>query len=519
MQSTDDSALLRQFAENNSDEAFATLVQRHVNLVYSVALRQVGNPHHAEEITQAVFIILARKAAQLRHQKALSSWLFQTTRLTTNNFLRSETRRLHREQEAYMQSVLNESGDDVWPKIAPMLDGSIARLREKDRQAILLRFYEGKNLREVGAALGANEAAAEKRVNRALEKLRRSFCKRGVSSTGAIIAGAISANSVQAAPAMLAKTVAAMAIAKRATASVSTLTLIKGASKIMAWTKTKTAVVVGVVLILACGTTITVSKKLSAKSKPAVNTYQRGNLTDPKYRDVIANLRANVWPKERQLAEEKIKARQQINETVNAVTINLKPYVNAALNDSPASRMGNYDGNLEELPSGIHIFGGVPFDVQGLIQLDGTNMLQFKKRFPVSADNITINQKCNKFYLFHGANWIYGRDFGKTVAKLVVHYGDGSAKEIEIVAGQHIFDWWSPLFTTGVDPRYLQMAEGTERAWSGSNPLIKDVWPDESLVLYKSTFKNPRPEIVVSSLDYVSTQTGTAPFLVGLTVE
>src|ERR1035438_6174095 len=143
MQPMDDSALLRQYAENNSDEAFAALVTRHVNLVYSVALRQVGNPHAAEEITQAVFIILAKRAAQLRHDKALSSWLFQATRLTANNFVRSETRRHRREEEAYMQSVLDEAGTEIWPRIAPLLDDAVAGLREKDRQAIVLRFYEG----------------------------------------------------------------------------------------------------------------------------------------------------------------------------------------------------------------------------------------------------------------------------------------------------------------------------------------------------------------------------------------
>ena len=95
---------LRQFAENQSESAFAGLVARYVNLVYSVAFRQVGDAHHAEEITQAVFVILARKAGELRHDRALSSWLFQTTRLTANNFLRSELRRRQREQEAYMQS-------------------------------------------------------------------------------------------------------------------------------------------------------------------------------------------------------------------------------------------------------------------------------------------------------------------------------------------------------------------------------------------------------------------------------
>jgi RNA polymerase sigma factor (sigma-70 family) len=255
MQPTDDSSLLRQYAEDNSDEAFAALVTRRINLVYSVALRQVGNPHNAEEITQAVFIILAKKAAQLREVKSLSSWLFQVTRLTANNFVRSESRRHRREQEARMQSILNESETEVWPKIAPLLDTAVAGLREKDRQAIVLRFYEGRNLREVGLALGAREDAAEKRVNRALEKLRKFFTKRGVTLSAAAIAGAVSANSVHAAPVTLAKSVTAMAIAKGAVASASTLTLIKGALKIMAWTKMKTVAVVGVAVIFAAGST------------------------------------------------------------------------------------------------------------------------------------------------------------------------------------------------------------------------------------------------------------------------
>ena len=250
MQATDDSALLRQYVENHSDEAFALLVAQHINLVYSVALRQVGNPHQAEEITQAVFIILAKKAAELRHNKALSSWLFQAAHLTANNFVRSEIRRHCREQEAFMQSGLNESGTGIWASIAPSLDTAVAGLNEKDRRAIVLRFYEGKNLREVGVALGASEEAAKKRVTRALEKLQRFFLKRGVTSTTEILAGAISANSVQAAPAMLAKTVSAVAMTKGVAASGSTLTLIKGALKIMAWTKAKTAIVAGSVVVL-----------------------------------------------------------------------------------------------------------------------------------------------------------------------------------------------------------------------------------------------------------------------------
>ncbi len=269
MQATDDSALLRQYVENHSDEAFALLVAQHINLVYSVALRQVGNPHQAEEITQAVFIILAKKAAELRHNKALSSWLFQAAHLTANNFVRSEIRRHCREQEAFMQSGLNESGTGIWASIAPSLDTAVAGLNEKDRRAIVLRFYEGKNLREVGVALDASEEAAKKRVARALEKLQRFFLKRGVTSTTEILAGAISANSVQAAPTMLAKSVSAVAMTKGVAASGSTLTLIKGALKIMAWTKAKAAIVSGVVVLLAAGTTTVTVKRIEAHKAEA----------------------------------------------------------------------------------------------------------------------------------------------------------------------------------------------------------------------------------------------------------
>ena len=145
--------------------------------------------------------------------------------------------------------------------------------------------------------------------------------------------------------------------------------------------------------------------------------------------------------------------------------------------------------------------------------------MMFQKHYPAEIDNIRIHRKCTKIYLFQGANWIYRQDFGTVVAKLILHYTDGSMREIEIIAGEHVFDCWSPLFTTGVDPRCFKMAPGTERAWTGSNLFIKQIWPDESLVLYKSTFENPQPDVVISNLDYVSTVTGTAPFLVGLTVE
>ena len=521
MEPEDDSALLRQFAENHSDEAFAELVARHVNLVYSVALRRAGHPQNAEEITQAVFIILAKKAAGLRHEKALSSWLFQATRFTAINFVRSEIRRQNREEEAHMQTILNESGGEVWPKIAPLLDDAVAVLREKERRAIVLRFYEGRSLREVGLALGASEEAAKKRVGRALEKLRQSFAKRGVDSTTAAIAETISAHSVQIAPLALAKTISALAVAKGAAASTSTLTLIKGALKIMAWTKMKSIVVTGAGVLLAGG--ISTALFVAMHRTPAEFGYDRAYLANPavfpRENARIVQWRQKPWPAERQREEARIKSRQAKDETVNATTIDLKPYLNTALTDSPASPIGNMDDNMAELPSGTNVFAGVPFDVKGSIQLNGAVMSLFKKNYPNQVGPIGINRPCAKIHLLHGCNAILSRDFGRSVAKLVLHYADGSTSEIFMVAGKHLFDWWAPLFTTGVDPRFLQTAPGTERAWTGSNPYIKANRPDESLVPYKSTFDNPRPAVTLASVDYVSTITEVAPFLVGLTVE
>ena len=240
MQTKGDIELLREYAAHGSDQAFAMLVSRHINMVYSAALRHVRNPSQAEEITQAVFIVLARKASSLGSRTVLSGWLFHTARLTAANYLRKEIRRVKKEQEAYMQSTSTEGGDVPWERISPQLDAAIAELGEKDRNAIVLRYVEGKNLKEVGAALGASEDAAKMRVNRAVEKLRAVFKRRGIVLSAAALGAVIATYSVEAAPAGMVATVA-MAATQGGAATASTMAIAKGTLKLMAWTKVKIA--------------------------------------------------------------------------------------------------------------------------------------------------------------------------------------------------------------------------------------------------------------------------------------
>jgi len=215
MNMTEDADLLRRYAETRAEDAFAELVRRHLNLVYSAALRQVrGDFSLAEEVTQLVFADLARKAGSLSNREVLTGWLYTSTYYAATKAVRGESRRRQREQEAHLMQQTNASTDVAreWEQLQPVLDEAMHELPESDRVAVLQRYFEGKAFPQIGTTLGLTENAARMRVERALDKLRAALGTRGVTLSGTALTLALGANAVTAAPVGLASAVVGTAI-------------------------------------------------------------------------------------------------------------------------------------------------------------------------------------------------------------------------------------------------------------------------------------------------------------------
>jgi len=244
-----DQHLLRDYATHRSEAAFAELVRRHVDLVHSAAHRMVGDPHLARDITQAAFVALAQHAAKLTDRPALSGWLHTTARNLAVKTIRTDARRRVREQEAVvMNELLSSDSEASWEEIAPHLDAAIGELSEPERDAVLLRYFEKKSAAEIGSTLGISADAAQKRVSRAVERLREFFTKRGVTVGASGLAVVISANAVQGAPVGLALTIStAAALTGTTLATTATVT----ATKAIAMTALQKTIITATIAVLA----------------------------------------------------------------------------------------------------------------------------------------------------------------------------------------------------------------------------------------------------------------------------
>ncbi|HUR58360.1 MAG TPA: sigma-70 family RNA polymerase sigma factor [Opitutaceae bacterium] len=246
---SEDAELLRRYLEEKSQAAFAELVRRHINLVYSVALRQVaGDVHLAEDVVQQVFTALAQKAGTLAGRPTLTGWLYRSTHFAASDVVRGERRRRVREQEAHAMQEIHAApaGETDWEKVRPAIDAAIAELDERDRDAVSLRFFDGCSWAEVGGRLRLTENAARMRVERALDKLHAALARRGVTSSATALGLALSNQAVVAAPVNLATAVtgAAWAGGAAAAAGVGALAFL-GTAKFAAGLAVGAAVVAG----------------------------------------------------------------------------------------------------------------------------------------------------------------------------------------------------------------------------------------------------------------------------------
>ena len=367
---TPDPELLREFARTNSEAAFTKLVKRHVNLVYSAALRQVnGDEHFAKDVAQMVFTDLARKASSLARRETLSGWLYTSAHFAAAKIVRGENRRRDRE-EKFMREPENsgmgvspvQSANEIeWEKIRPALDDAMHELKETDREAVLLRYFENRPFAEVGAKLGLNENAARMRVERALEKLRGIFAKRGVT-TATALASVISANAIQMAPTNLAATLATASIA---TAGTGTFTLLK----IMIATKLK----LGISALVVAGATTAFIIQNQAQEKLRVENES--------LRQHIAQMQAESERLSR-------KQRAQIP-YLPAPRTQMPTSTNALVEDFPSTNL--FDRLKDKNPKLTRE------QVEAYLKLNGRNAASLLAAFETSGDPALLKEAMEKY--------------------------------------------------------------------------------------------------------------------------
>ncbi len=282
----DDATLLRAYAGAGSEDAFAELAHRHLDLVYSTALRAVnGDKHLAQDICQSVFIDLARKAGRLANRPVLTGWLYTSTCFAAAKAVRSERRRQARELKAdsMKEQIASTSEEGYWEQIRPVLDSVMLELRDTDREALLLRFFERRSLAEVGSKLGLNENAARMRVERALNRLREQLARRGVSSTAAALALALTHQTMTAAPLGLAASITAGTWAASAAAGGSGGSILN----LIFMSKAK-ALLIGAVVTATAATSIVVQHQANTRLKEQIETLREQLAAVPSQQPVSA---------------------------------------------------------------------------------------------------------------------------------------------------------------------------------------------------------------------------------------
>jgi len=286
-----DPELLRRYLRESSQEAFAELVRRHINFVYAAALRQAGSPSRAEDVTQAVFTDLAKKAAQLATRNDLVGWLHTSTHYAATSIRRSEARREARELKAHMIKELAATPEENanWQELGPVLDEVLRSLSERDREAILLRYFKQQSFEEIGTTLGLSEEAVRKRIDRGVAKLHTLLWKRGITSTIVALEIAMASQAAVAAPAGLATTIAGTAI----TTACAAAPIAKFFAQLISSIKTAAAGA-AVIAAFVSGGLVMHSAGTACDAEQTLTTEKQRLVTLQKQRDQLTNYQAEV---------------------------------------------------------------------------------------------------------------------------------------------------------------------------------------------------------------------------------
>ncbi len=504
---TDSQQLLAEYRQNGSDAAFRELVTRYVDLVYSTALRLVeGDTHRAEDVAQTVFVDLARKAQTLPHEVRLGGWLHRDACLVAGHTMRAERRRQSRERQAVEMNVLQNHSDADFSQVAPLLDEAIDELEEADRTAILLRFFEQQDFRAVGQALGSNEDAARMRVTRALEKLHTLLTHRGVTLSAAALGTALATEAVTAAPAGLAGSLAATALATTAAATATatagaTATVTAAATKAIAFTALQKAAI-ATLIAAAVGTGIYEVRQAAQR--------RESNQVPPQRQAVQAGPASPAGPAQ--------PVARGGGELPPVVPISLAGVLVPAENDQ-------WDKNsaIKAIPRGKQVFGGVKFQIEGMIQLQSKGARDDQQSYrttivvPLAETNVTatgtqVVQRGSNVAAVHllGATR-YGGAGECDMAQLVWRYADGSASTSHVMSENHVRDGIRLPYETPARLPYLF----SKVVWRTPMPGKAGRW----VRLYRFSYNNPEPGRVIRQIEFVSAMQKPSLLVVGLTLD
>jgi len=278
-----DSRFLQEYADNGSEQAFSELVKRHANTVYAVCLRRIGDVHLAEDAAQEVFLLLAQKAERLRNRNTLSGWLVQSAVYVSLNIVKVKShQRKHEEKMGEINKIHSgpEPAEPEWQNLAPFVDSALLNLKDRDRDAVVLRYYQGRSHREIAEILAVSEAAVRKRVSRALDRLKKTLTGQGVVLPAAVIGVLISENAVQAAPPALVENCISMGVKKTGLPiAESAGRFAEGGMKTLMWAKIKLAAAVLAGITVVAGGALLVYRTIlkSRPHMPEVRTVDLGS--------------------------------------------------------------------------------------------------------------------------------------------------------------------------------------------------------------------------------------------------